>query len=380
MTDIARERLDRQWLTRPSARAPADVVRAMLAVQSQDYLGGKWSVALRTQGSADADLDALLDAGAVLRTHVLRPTWHFVHPADLRWLLKATSARVMAQNATMVRKLGIDARALRGSLDAVARALEGGQWRTREELGLAMERAGFGPARGQRLTYLVMTAELEGLIASGPRAGKRFTYGLLDERAPRPRRRDAATDDAVPRDELLARLAQRYFAGHGPATARDLARWASLTLAEAAAAVEGAARSTPGLRVERVDGESWYASPDATEPPPKRAPRRRAHLLSVFDEYVNGYRDRSMIIAPAHGRVIVGAGNAVLHVYLLDGRVLGTWTRTLTQDAVNVVVTPFDRLDRVARDALARRLEPAAVEYGRFLGRSPSVAVVNRRA
>lgn len=368
---LVRTRLVLQGLGRPLEDSPAGIVRSLLAVQSQDYLGGKWSVAWRIAGGVtDAMIERELDAGRILRTHVLRPTWHFVLPEDIRWLLAATSPRVLQQNGPMARKLSLDARTLAKALAVIARELEGRRWRTREELGDALAREGVRPATGQRLAYVVMQAELEGLIASGPRRGKQFTYGLLDERAPR------ATDGdrvALPREEGLMRLAWRYYRGHGPASPRDLARWASLTISDAVTASELAAEAHDDLVVHRHGREAWFAPKgaiDAAGRGPAKV-RRRAHLLSVFDEYVNGYRDRSMIISDAHARAVTGAGNALLHVFLIDGRVRGSWTREFTADEVRIKLRPFDRTTRDERSALHDALARAAKAYGRFVGLAP---------
>jgi hypothetical protein len=364
MDPVARARLRTQHLSHPVRAAPTDVVRELLAVQSQDYLGGKWSVAMRLKGICDADLDRDLDAGRILRTHILRPTWHFVLPEDIRWLLALTSPRVLAQNGTMARKLALDAKTLKRGLDVVQRTLEGGNWRTRDELGEALERAKVKPATGQRLAYIVMQAELEGLIASGPRRGKQFTYGLIDERtAPDAKGRGAKAKSEMPsRDEALAHLATRYFTGHGPATVNDLARWSSLTLADARRAVEAAGTVLRGGEVGGARPARWSG---AGKVPARRSAGRVDHLFCVYDEYVNGYRDRSAIFDPAHGAIIVGRGAAVTHVYSLDGQVLGTWSRTIGKQRVEIVLEPFDT--RVSRRALEKRLAPAAKEYGAFL-------------
>ncbi len=374
---VARARLHTQGLTRPLAGTATDIMRQQLAVQSQDYIGGKWSVALRLADPPTAStLERELDAGRILRTHVLRPTWHFVLPEDIRWLLAATSPRVLARNAPMARKLGLDARTLAKALEIIARELEGGRWRTREELGEALGRERIKDASGQRLTYIAMQAELEGLMVSGPRRGKQFTYGLMDERAPR-----AGQGSEPPRthDDGLVRLATRYFIGHGPATAIDLARWATLTSRDAARAARLALEAAGGaLEMREREGVRRYAAAGAHDPPRGRGipPSRRGHLLSVFDEYVNGYRDRSMIVTAAHGGSIVGAGNAVLHVYVIDGRVLGTWTREFAKEAVRIEVAPFDRLTKRDRTALGRALAPSAERYGRFVGSPADLAVL----
>ena len=169
------------------------------------------------------------------------------------------------------------------------------------------------------------------------------------------------------------RLAWRYYRGHGPASPRDLARWASLTISDAVTASELAAEAHDDLVVHRHGREAWFAPKgaiDAAGRGPAKV-RRRAHLLSVFDEYVNGYRDRSMIISDAHARAVTGAGNALLHVFLIDGRVRGSWTREFTADEVRIKLRPFDRTTRDERSALHDALARAAKAYGRFVGLAP---------
>ena len=182
--------------------------------------------------------------GAILRTHVLRPTWHFVLPADIRWLLTATAPRIRARDARRYGQLGLDDDTLRRSAGALVAALRGGNRLTRREAAAVLTAAGIG-VEGQRLPYLLMAAELDALICSGPRRGKQHTYMLLEERAP-----DARD---LPRDEALAELARRFFVGHGPATAKDFAVWATLTLAEARAAIEAAGAE---LRAEDLGGSA----------------------------------------------------------------------------------------------------------------------------
>ncbi|HSJ52566.1 MAG TPA: winged helix DNA-binding domain-containing protein, partial [Anaerolineae bacterium] len=224
-SEIAWRRLANQWITEPKPARPADVVARLGAVQAQDYAGAKWAVGLRLQGATDDDIDRSFAAGEILRTHVLRPTWHFVLPADIRWMLELTAPRVHAASAYMVRKLELDEDTFRRSNDALARALEGGHHLTRQELRGVLEQAGIAVHDGLRLGYLMMQAELDGVVCSGPRRGKQFTYALLAERAPQARRLD--------RQEALAELAGRFFATRGPATVHDLAKWSSLTVADA---------------------------------------------------------------------------------------------------------------------------------------------------
>jgi len=354
---LAIERLRRQRITHPERAAPADVVRRLLAVQAQDYAGAKWAIGLRLRGATDASVDRAVNTAEIVRTHVLRPTWHFVLAEDARWLLGLTGPRVLAGNASMSSKLGLDARTMLAAHRAIARALEGGRHLTRDELGAAVERAGVVPAAGQRLAYIVMHAEQTALLCNGPRRGKQFTYALMDERiAPSP---------AITRDEALSCLALRYFAGHGPATVHDLARWASLTVTDCARAVASVRRE---LEAATVDGREYFVAPGAA---PRGRANRRAHLLCVYDEYIAGYRFRSGIITERNAAIITGRGAAVGYVFLVDAEVLGTWSRTFTKTTTEITLEPFGRLTRAQRALV----DESSAAFGAFLQLTPRVRV-----
>ena len=355
LDDIAYARLANQQLTRTALATPAEMVRWLGAVQSQEYAGAKWSLGLRLRPTTDAAIDAAFNRGDILRTHVLRPTWHFVTPEDIRWLLALTSPRVHQVNGTMYRLLELDSETLARGSAAMTSALRGGGQLTRDELRDVLERDGIatrgGPDRsGQRLAYLVMWAELEGLICSGPRRGKQFTYMLLDERASH-----ASTLD---HDAALAELARRYFRGHGPATAADFARWSSLTLTETRAGLEAVAAE---LQREVLDGQTYWFADEALPP---RDPSPTAYLISIFDEYTIGYKDRGAIAGAAVGEILVGMGNALQNVIILDGQVAGTWRRVIKRGSLIIELNPLRSLTEDEEAAVVR----AAGLYGEFLG------------
>src|SRR5262245_48950376 len=255
--DIIRQRLHNQLLSHTKFTQPSQVVAWLGAVQSQDYAGAKWAVAQRTKGLIDSDIEQAFAEGEILRTHVMRPTWHFVTPADIRWLLELTAPRVNAVNAYMYWQLELDDALLRRSNAVIAKTLQGGRMCTRAELGVALAEAGI-VAEGMRLGYIVHRAELDAVVCSGPRRGKQFTYALLDERAPHARR--------LQRDEALAELTRRYYNGHGPATTRDFVWWSGLTMADATAGLDMVASD---LTHEVIDGQTYYfwaAMPAAAEP------------------------------------------------------------------------------------------------------------------
>ncbi len=350
MTDLIAARLYNQRLSHTQYDDPVDVVRWLGAVQAQDYAAATWAVAQRTTGVTVASLERAFGDGRILRTHVMRPTWHFVTPADIRWLLALTAPRVRSALGHRDRLLGLDETVLAQSNPILVAALQGNTYRTRAELAAALEQAGI-PASSDRMVHILMHAELDGLICSGPRRGKQFTYALLEERAPQAR--------SLPRDNALAELTRRYITSHGPATVKDFAWWSGLTTAEARTGFELAG---PDLVEEEIDGETyWSTEPVSAAPSSDPA----AYLLSNYDEYIVGYTDRSAIFDNNHAEHLDARGNILFqNTVILDGQVVGTWKRTIEKHAVIIETTLFAPLERAQTQAI----EAAAERYGAFLG------------
>lgn len=215
--DIAHHRLHNQKLLQTTFTKPSQVVAYLGAVQAQDYAGAKWALAQRVKSIiTDAEIDQTFADGAILRTHLMRPTWHFVAPADIRWMLMLTAPRVHAVSAFMYRQLELDKTIIKKSYAVLEKTLRGNKQLTRTELGAAFKKAGI-IAEGMRLGYFMMSAELDGIICSGARKGKQFTYTLLEERVPPAK--------ALKREEALVELVRRYFASRGPATLHDFIWW-----------------------------------------------------------------------------------------------------------------------------------------------------------
>jgi hypothetical protein len=343
--DIARLRLLNQHINGARFTQPAQLVAWLGAVQSQDYAGAKWALGLRLPGVIDDEVERAFTAGAILRTHVMRPTWHFVAPADIRWMLALTAPRVHATSDYYYRKSGLDVALFARSADTLTRELQGGHERTRDELRDALERDGVATHDPLRLSYIMMRAELEGLICSGARRGKQFTYALLEERVPPAR--------VLERDEALAELTRRYFTSHGPATARDFSWWSGLTVADAQ---RGLAILGADLQREEVEGQTYWLASSAL---PARAHIEAAHLLPNYDEYGVSYQDRSAIFDPANLEEFVFS-----HILIVNGQIVGTWKRTLSKRAVAVEMSAFAPLPDAARQAA----NAAAQRYGAFLG------------
>lgn len=356
--DVARRRLANQRLNGAPCRTPAEAVAWLAAVQAQDFAGAKWALSLRLAGAGEAALDQAFDEGALLRTHLLRPTWHFVTPADIGWLLALTAPRVHAANAPLYRQTGVDPEVRQRSRAALTQALRGGRPLTRAELRAKLEQAGLEPGDGLRLAYILMAAELDGLLCSGPRRAKQFTYALLEERAPA-----ASTPQ---REEALAELARRFFLSRGPASAEDLAKWSGLTLGEARrglAAVQG------DLVSEEVEGQVLWSGPAAS---PARARRPSALLLSIYDEYFSGYKDRRHIATPEAAARLRALGNAATYVLVVDGQIAGAGRRTLSAAEAVVELSLFRPLAPAEDQAVAEALQ----RFSEFVGRPARLALV----
>jgi hypothetical protein len=357
-TALLAERLRNQQLLESSHRTPVQIVSWLCAMQAQDYPAAKWAIGLRAPGSQDADVEQAFNDGLILRTHVLRPTWHFVAAEDIRWLLMLTAPRIRAANSYYYRQAGLDAKTFLKSCAMIHRALEGGQTLTRVELAAHLKRAKI-PAEGLKLAYILMQAEIEGVICSGPRRGKQFTYALLEERAP--------TAKTRARDEAVAELAKRYFASHGPASVRDFSWWSGLTLKEAQQAVDAV---RPMLESASVGGTTYWSGDNAPGSSSKSA---GAMLLPNYDEYLIAYKDRAPVIDAARTANVVARSNGAFanHV-VIDGRLAGSWSRTIRTNAVLIEVAPYKKLTA----AQTRLVANAADCYGEFLGLKASLSVV----
>lgn len=350
--EIAGRRLYQQQLSRPTFTQPEEVVSWLGAVQAQEYGLTLWSIGQRMPNAQEADIEAAVSDGRILRTHLLRPTWHFVACQDIRWLLQISAPRVHAINATMYRQLELDEMILRRSSDVIALVLQGGQQRTREELGQALLAAGI-VAKGVRLAYILQFAELEAVVCSGARRAKQFTYALLDERA--------GSAKALTRDEALAELVKRYFISHGPATLKDFTWWSSLTLADARA---GVALLGAQLASETVAGQTFWFAPDTPTLAVPQPDLPQINLLPIYDEYIS-YADRSHIFAEHYKGLYDPQYNlSYPHTIVVDGQIVGTWKRTLYKKRVVVQVKPFRPLTAV-EDAAVRA---QAQRFGEFLG------------
>lgn len=329
----------------------AGVVEWFGALQSQDMASGLWSLGVRLPGFTAQDVTAALERREALRTWPMRGTVHLVPPADTRWMLELMGVRALAAAATRRQSIGLDEKDADRGVEVLGAALAGGGRLTRAQCLRVLADAGV-PVSGQQGYHLLWYASQKGVTAIAPHIGKEQTFVLLDEWAPEPRRPS--------REEALGIVALRYFRSHGPATVADLARWTGLTVKDCRAGVAAAGEA---LATVRVDGADMLVDPALLDAP---LPETGDWLaLPGFDEYMLGYKDRAMMLDPAHFAAVVPGGNGVFQATLVRaGRVAGTWKRTLTKKAVVVSANPLVPFGAGER----RHAEAALRPYAEFLG------------
>jgi len=354
-SEILKLRLHNSGLSHSPFKSAADAVSHLGAVQAQNFVAAKWALGLRIKNSTDEDIEKAFNEGTILRTHVMRPTWHFVVPEDIRWMLELTAPRVKALLAHYNRKLELDDALFARSNVAIARVLQGHTYLTRQELKTVLTNTGIETSV-QRLAHIIMWAELDGLICSGPRRGKQFTYALLEERVVKAKK--------LSREQALAKLALNYFTSHGPAQLKDFSWWSGLAVKDARDALD---LIKSKLEQATLDGKTYWFSTHTNVTTPKSP---SAFLLSIYDEYTIAYKDRGDISEARDIERMISMGNALTAVIILNGKVAGTWDKALNKNTVEIRLNPFRELNDDEQEAL----ESEVTRYGKFVG-IPAVLV-----
>ncbi|MBX2906254.1 MAG: AlkZ family DNA glycosylase [Taibaiella sp.] len=348
--EIANRRLKAQLLSGGGGVSAREVVIHMGAIQAQDFSMSKWAVGVRSGLSEEAVTQAL-EAGDLIRTHVLRPTWHLVAAGDVRWMLELTSPGVKRAFMGMSRTLGMDDKFLAESNKKIARLLCKGNAMTREEImsGLKFSR---DIQNDIRPSLIMMNAEQDAVVCNGPMKGKDITYMLMDARVPE--------QEKLTRDEMLARLAYTYFNSHGPATVADFAWWSGLGVNDAR---RGAASVSAQLESATVDGLTWYFTDHGLPQ------KREVYLLPAFDEYLVSYKDREASIALSHQSKAFTKNGIFRPVIVDSGKVVGTWKREMSGNRGAIEATVFEDMAAAKYTAIMRR----AAVFATFLQRELAV-------
>jgi hypothetical protein len=339
LSRVATDRLAAQLLTGTPARSVVAVADRLLAVQAQDARGARLAIRARSRGLHTSDVDRAFDDGSVVVTWLNRGTLHLVRTEDYWWLHALTTPPLFTANATRLRQEGVTPDAAERGVAVVERALADEGRLTRVEL---RERIAAGGVRteGQALVHLLVLASLRGLVVRGPMKGGEQAYVLVrDWLGERP---------TVDRDTALAELARRYLRGHGPASDRDLARWAGLPLRDvraglSATASQLASRDDGLAALKRNTSRGGIAVPAPT-------------LLGAFDPLLLGWLSREHVLAAAESRRLVTDNGIFRPFALVDGRACAVWRF----DRGRVELTPFGVLAEADAAALAVDAEAVA--------------------
>lgn len=354
--DLLHLRLLSQRLTDVHLSSPTDVVRHLGAVQSQDFNGAMWAVSQRSNQLKTADFLAAFNNGDILRTHVMRPTWHFVAQEDIVWLLDLTRDRLLQSLGYYFKKYDLNEVLFRHTNTIISAHLADGIHATRKEIAAALALQQIDVSDTIRLTHIIFCAEITGVICSGAMRGKEQTYALLSERAPAAAKLD--------RTDALVELARRYFISHGPATLDDFAWWSGLTKRDAKTGLDAVKNDLQSLT---IDGKVYWLSRSIDL---VAMPRNSAYFLPNYDEYIVAYENRDGLFDLATKEHLDSRQNPLFNnVLIVDGIAVGTWKKVIKSDVLTIIVTPFRAFTPNEVDAIER----AANKFGSHLDLKMSI-------
>jgi hypothetical protein len=353
---IASTRLANQQIAGSAFTKVNELIRHMGAIQAQDYAMAKWAIGKRLPHATDDSVEAAIAKGEILRIHLLRPTWHLVAADDIHWLLALTAPNIAASMRSRHNDLGLTMPVIMKCNRIIEKALATRGALTRDEIAHLLMNKGIPTTDNNRLSHILLCAELEGLVCSGPRRGTALTYALLAERVP--------VRATLTREEALAETARRYFTSRGPATIGDFVWWSGLHVGEAKRAVELVRRSL----TSEVVGPSTYWCGDSDVH--TKDGGRGVHLLPAFDEYLIAYKDRSAVLPKAHQQRTVSSNGIFRPIVVVDGEVAGLWRRTTVNRDLIVQV---DLFNKKAVPRAMRAIERECKMLAGYLGRDVEV-------
>jgi len=347
LSDIAHLRLQSQQIISKKFVTPLQIVDWLGALQAQDYAMSKWAIGTRLTNPTDDLIEAAINKAEIIRTHVMRPTWHFVSAKDARWMLSLTAPHIKSSIRSNQAKLELSEKLFNRTNDIIVQLLQGHKYLTRTEIVAELKKRKI-KLDNLQATHIMFDAELNALICNGPMRGKQFTYALMDERIP--------PTKALSREEALAKLTLRYFISHGPATIHDFAWWSGLPMADAKKGLELIDKK---LASEKVDNKVYWFDPSLSQPLQQEQPL----FLAAYDEFMISYTDRSASLDPKFSKITL-VGNGIFRpIIVTNGKVIGIWTRVVKKDHVVVQPQFFYPKQKLKKKEVESLFKP----YGNFL-------------
>ncbi|HEY5408092.1 MAG TPA: winged helix DNA-binding domain-containing protein [Ginsengibacter sp.] len=354
--NISNVRLIAQQITTPTFTTPKEIVSWMGALQAQDYNMAKWAIGVRLPGSTDAKIEDAFNKGTILRTHVLRPTWHFVSADDIQWMLELTAPHMNLAMKSRHKQLGLNEKIFSKSNSIIQKALEQGKHLTRPEIMSELEKANIA-THDLKAIHLMYHAELNGIVCSGMMRGKNHTYALLEERVKKVKH--------ITREEALAKLAERYFKSRCPATLEDFIWWSGLNITDGRNALEMVKNN---FISENIKSKTYWL-PGSFSVTPKS--KSSFYLLPAFDEFIISYKDRRAVIEQEYYAKAFTANGIFRPVMVMNGKVIGLWKRDIQKDKLITEAQFFKR----AGEAAINSFKNESKTYAKFLCKKVEVKI-----
>lgn len=335
-SDLLHIRLLNQLLSIHNLKEPQEIVSYMGAMQSQSLDLAKWAIGVRLENKTVKDIDEALNTGKVIRTHILRPTWHFVSAADIHWMYDLSNPRLKPIYQYYTKILKIDEKLIYKFIPLLVKMLEGNKHLTKEEIADVFASQDIIFDNIKVLNQVINFAEMEGLVVNGEVRGKKQTFALLEELAPR--------KETISKEEALERLARRFFTSHSPATIQDFAWWSGLSLTECKQGLEAIKHDSV---CEKINGRDFWMKNDIKIPP---TDEDSALLLPPFDEFVVSYKDRSELIEDLHYSKVMTKNGLFSPTVMLNGEIVGSWKKTIKKRIAKVELSFFEKTPKKVQD------------------------------
>jgi len=354
LSDIAKIRLQNQQIAGTKLKTAKELVGWMGAMQAQDYAMSKWAIGVRLPDSNHNTIESEINDGKIIRTHILRPTWHLVSADDIYWMLDLSAPRLKGFSKSWNKSVGLTDSILKKSSALIEKTLSGGKHLTRDEIVEVLNKNKINTDSLRNL-HLFLNAELDGIICNGPNKGNKQTYALLKERVPKIKR--------YSKEESLARLAKQYFLSHSPATIKDFTWWCGLAPSDARNAVE---LIKSDLIKETIGEENYYLYNSFSIP---KNDNPSVYLLPAFDEFLISYKDRQASLPIKNSLKAVSTNGIFRPVIVVNGQVTGLWKRTVKKDKVIIETGYFHPHNK----SIKNLIEDAVSSFGSFLNKKTEV-------
>jgi hypothetical protein len=354
LSEVSFLRLANQKISHPSTKNVVELISWMGAMQAQDYNMAKWALGLRLKDATEKSIQDAFNKGKILRTHLLRPTWHMVASEDISWMLQLTAPQIKIAANPWNKKLELTETIFKKCTKIIESSLEGGIQLTREELYSKFENSKI-IMNNSRLIHIMLMAELNAVVCSGALKGKKHTYSLFSDRVP--------IMKTYSRDQALGELALRYFNSHGPATLQDFAWWSGLPLSVSKKAIE---IIRTNFHSETIDNKIYWFSNSSLN---IKSIKNSVYLLPAFDEFIISYKDRRASLAKENQNVTISKNGIFNPVIVINGQVAGLWKKNLNKNSILMDIHFFNTSTKASR----KLIENCSLSYGKFLNQKVEI-------